>query len=606
MAVISGLFHFILLGAILLLPGAALRLWLRRLTDSLLILAADCAALSISLYALIALLGYLGGVSFPGWLVITFLCACLISVAGAFLLRRPKIQVNREDLAGLLLLAGLTAWRFFQARDLALPAWVDSVHHTLIAQKILQIGGLPASLMPEVNAPFFYHYGFHLLPALFSGLSGLPVENAVLTVGQVLNALAALSVYRLAKAFWPRGGRAAAAGLLTGFVLQMPAYYLAWGRYTLLTGMLLLPAAVALAYETSSAPPGQTSWQRSLQLQLITAGLALTHLLALALLGIYLLIQAGSEWRRQRDLRAAAAVLWPAGLGLVLALPWLVRVLRFSSRYARVALVPPGAQGSLTYGAYLWDLAGPFRNQFFLGLALVGLICLLRRGPLRRLGVFSALLALLALPWGVRFEPFRPDHLVIVLYLPAALLLSDLGSRLYTWSARLPAKARLLSVVVVSLAVLIWGLADTANLVRRDTILAERSDVQALKWIKENTSANANFLINTRLWQAGSFRGVDGGYWISTYTGRRQILPPAVYGYGALQEIRRVNDLAGRVSGLTGCDEPFWKVVEDAGITHVYVKEGTGSIQPRTLLTCPGLLVIYQREGVYLFEVVKE
>ena len=46
-----------------------------------------------------------------------------------------------------LLLAALVAWRLYQARSLALPAWVDSVHHALIVRKIMENGGIPWDLV---------------------------------------------------------------------------------------------------------------------------------------------------------------------------------------------------------------------------------------------------------------------------------------------------------------------------------------------------------------------------------------------------------------------------------------------------------------------------
>ena len=78
------------------------------------------------------------------------------------------------------------------------------------------------------------------------------------------------------------------------------------------------------------------------------------------------------------------------------------------------------------YLDYLWYLAGPYRNHVLLALAGVGLLFALRTGTWpagRRLGANAGAFAL---PWGLRLGPFRPDHLVIVLFLPAALLLGDL------------------------------------------------------------------------------------------------------------------------------------------------------------------------------------
>ena len=47
---------------------------------------------------------------------------------------------------------------------------------------------------------------------------------------------------------------AALAALLVGFVFQMPAYYLTWGRFTLLTGLVVLGPAMAAALDVFKGP----------------------------------------------------------------------------------------------------------------------------------------------------------------------------------------------------------------------------------------------------------------------------------------------------------------------------------------------------------------
>jgi hypothetical protein len=104
-------------------------------------------------------------------------------------------------------------WRLYQARELVLPAWVDSVHHTWVVQKILAAGGLPPTLGAELPFPSItimaFINNFHLL---FSDRH-CPAD-AVLNFGQAVNALIALAVFRLAIATWQDWKRAALAALL--------------------------------------------------------------------------------------------------------------------------------------------------------------------------------------------------------------------------------------------------------------------------------------------------------------------------------------------------------------------------------------------------------
>jgi len=498
---------------------------------------------------------------------------------------------------GLLALGGLSAWRLYQSAGLALPAWVDSVHHVLIVARLMALGGLPVDLMPEMPVPFFYHYGFHLAAARFGQLTLLPAEQAVLVMGQVLNAAVSLAIYRLGRALGQTPGRAAAAGLLAGFALQMPAFYLAWGRYTLLTGLVLLPLAMAAALEAAQWPGRGEPRAR---LALLAAGVCLSHYLAAGLLALFVaLLLAGGVWRRQGG--AWTPALAALG-GALLASPWLGRAWWYTQRYAGVQFVSPGEPAAGTYAGYLLALSGPWRNQVLLLLALAGLVWAWRQSGRRVFAAWATLLFALALPWGLRLDPFRPDHLAIVLFLPAALLVSDLlaagGEALGRCGRRTGGR------VVYALALgglLLWGLVETRTLVGPATLLADAADLAAVQWVRTHTPPEARFLINTTLWQTASYRGVDGGYWLLPLTGRQTLLPPAIYGYGERAYIRQVNDRAQRASRLRSCDGAFWDLVREAGVTHIYVHVGRGRLQPAGLNGCDGIQKVYDSKDVVIY-----
>ena len=138
--------------------------------------------------------------------------------------------------------------RFAMVRDLAAPAWVDSIHHGLITRLILEQGGLPESFSPFIPpGAESYHSGFHSNLATYVWLTDLEIHTAMQFFGQVLNALMVFPIYLLTKKI--TGSRPAglsAALVVTAFTL-MPVYYASWGRYTHLTGLLVLPAAFVSA-----------------------------------------------------------------------------------------------------------------------------------------------------------------------------------------------------------------------------------------------------------------------------------------------------------------------------------------------------------------------
>ena len=129
--------------------------------------------LSVSLIVLSGALFFFLDLRFSGVLVglLLFICFVLVIIATLF----GKLEFRNKNMIPLVLtvlgVLGLIFWRFLQAETLVFPAWVDSVHHVLITQKILDYGGIPPTLGPELPVPLYYHIGFHSTAALFTWLS---------------------------------------------------------------------------------------------------------------------------------------------------------------------------------------------------------------------------------------------------------------------------------------------------------------------------------------------------------------------------------------------------------------------------------------------------
>lgn len=298
--------------------------------------------------------------------------------------RRPGAAM--VTLGGILLLA--LALRWWNARDLVVPMWGDSVHHSMIVRLFTLHGGLVESWEPFAPlTSFSYHFGLHAAVASLALLSGLPEPRALITGGQLLMVAQILTAYALAAGLTGRpwaglGAALAAAGLST-----MPAYYLNWGRYTQLAGQVLLPAAalatawvaggrrawagrgvmggtgsdledgrtgqargtaptpedasgIALGGLRSGAPEAMAEggrgwvpggWGPGVLAAILIAGLALTHYIVTLLFALFAVawwLVAGGGWRgpglRERG-RALGRLVGLALAALVLALPWIPR-----------------------------------------------------------------------------------------------------------------------------------------------------------------------------------------------------------------------------------------------------------------------------------------
>jgi hypothetical protein len=561
---------------------------------------------SIAIVALLAEGVFFLGARFS-WAAILILLSLFAGLAVVGI-RRRGIQISKGQFLALglgLALFGLTvAWRLFQARDLLLPNWVDSQHHFLIIRAILDKGGLPADLTPYLEGPFYYHYGFHILTALFTALSGLEIAQGMLVLGQVLNAAISLSVYSLGKSLWKDWRPAAAAALLTSFATRMPAYYLSWGRYTLTTGLVLLPLAMGLAITLLKKKDYR--WTDAATLSLLTAGVLLSHYFTGVLLAIFLTFLGIVHLitHRKAFKTAIACVLkltLHAGIGLLLAAPWLWRVVRFSQARTGVSSnLPPSLEGLFNGngdGGYIWQLLGPTSNHWLLPVAGMGLILALITNRKRlEFALWSLLLAVMTLPWSFAVAPFRPDHFAIILFLPVVLWTGWLFWQLGRWVARKLGRRWVTSALTLVLVVglIAWSFSFSKNIVNPVTVLVTEDDLAALIWVRENTPADARFFINTTHWLSGVYRGTDGGGWLLPLTGRWALVPTVFYGFsndaGYKTQLREWGE---RASAITTCDAAFWALVEEAGLDWIYVREGVGSLTPEGLVDCTGV------EGVY-------
>lgn len=611
-------------GIVLILPGLAWSIWFGRTEEDLLAQLADLLGISIAATALATLVGFLLGWRFSSaWLLLSYALLGFLVLLGVFLRSAPwsrehKRSTPKSDrgpgsrLKNAILLTSLIAvlaWRFYQVSELVLPAWVDSLHHVLITRVMLETGGIPETLDPYLSVPFYYHFAFHAISAVFSFWSGLPAEKAVLVMGQVLNAAVALSVYRLGIALWNDWRRAGVAALFVGFVSHMPAYYATWGRYTLLAGLVLLPVAMAAAIDLlekgeSEARPHRP--HRIAYLALLTCGLLLAHYFAALLLALFLLFLAIES--AIRDLRQSRLLFLSSAAGCLLALPWLLRVWEFSNNYVSVeAVLPADSLDTLYfpgYVSYLWRMAGPIRNYLLLTLALFGLIAAGISSRRRSFVAWTVALVLLCIPWGINLSPFRPDHGVIVLFLPAALLaahfLISAGKRAQTGFPRLAGP----SLAAAILSLLLWGVRDTRAILNPATVLATSADLRAMRWITENTPSQARFFINVAPWQYKTYRGVDGGWWIHPLTGRQTLLPPVMYILGKPEYLQQINLLAEQASKLEkGCSSEFHNLLQTADLTHVYLVQDHGVLQPAQMQGCPYLSQVYEHQGVAIYQV---
>jgi hypothetical protein len=558
----------------------------------------------------------------------------------------------------LLAILALTLWtRFSQIEGLALPPWVDSVHHALMIRIVAESGQVPTSLRPYMPVDQLpYHWGYHVFMAAAMQLTGLALGRAMLWVGQVLNTLQALVVAALAAYLWRRSLAGVVAALVVGLLSIMPAYYLSWGRYTQLTGLLLLPPLAIAWRELLRAP----SRGRLACLAVLLAGLSLVHFRVLVFALAYMAVS-GAIWAftagrtagfRRPALRlplnlsngskgtqgllarlgyAAAG----SALALMLAAPWLwmLALRTLLPAFARPRnLVAGGSYNAVTDGL-LW--AG--HNRVLLALALAAALwgVVRRRRAAAEQALWVAALALLANPTLVGL-PYTwlitNDVLVISLFLPAGVLIGggacwlvesierrwivpcplsvvssqaspDHGQRTIDNGQRFRHMWLQAGVTIALAGLALRGAWELRSVVNPDTILATEADAAAIAWATEHTPADARFLVGVAPWLS-VYRGTDGGWWLLPLAGRWTNAPPVLYVYGAADYVQAVDELNKAVASLPkGQERQIYDLIARERIGYIYFGPRPGPLTPQVFVGDPAFEKVYERDGVTILAV---
>ncbi len=521
--------------------------------------------------------------------------------------------------------------RLVMTRDLAAPPWVDSVHHGLIARLIMEGRAYPSTYAPYgLTANAHYHSGFHALLSAFVLLSGLSIPQAMLLLGQALNALVStLGTYTFTRTlrFSHRAGLLAA--LTAALFTPMPAYYLSWGRYTQLAGLLLLPAAFALWAGEARHPPASRLAPAAPPLALLLAGLVITHYRVTAFLALLLLAWETARLRpsalREQGARLLRTAL-PALTGaLLLALPWLWPALMgFIAPKTAAWSASPTRQPWFADFAWRYLTAG--LGRYALGVAALGLGWALwkrRRAAVTLLlwvgGMFLlANLGALGLPGRALVNNTSVE---ITLFLPLAALGGlFVDAVLRAWERALPQAAPAegaapsgsgfvrwarpaytLGAAVLLGAAVFQGLRATLPIVNPVTVLFHQADAAALRWMDENLPADASVLINPAPWGYGLYVGADGGYWISPLTGRRTFPPTLLYGWGGGAEIQETNRLSARLLEISGDPAALRAFMRENGHAYLYIGARGGPFSAPALRQSGLFETLYHAGDTWVF-----
>jgi hypothetical protein len=550
------------------------------------------------------------------------------------LFRRRKITTSWADLTFVVILSMVIVSRFWAVRSIAIPMWGDSYQHTVIAQLLVDNGGLFTSWQPyAAMTTFTYHFGFHAAVAVFNWITHMDIPSAVLWVGQFLNVMAVTVLYPLAIRIGRNRWAGVVAVMIAGLLAPMPMFYTNWGRYTQLAGQVILPVAVLLMWITITSSSNETGKIGARGMVAISClaigGLALTHYRVLILAMIFLLALWILYARRGTFLSMLRKTFWVGIGGGLLFLPWFIRV--FGGKILNIVahqMAIPAAQAVesnpqlagignilIFLPAYLW-LVLPF---------LVG-IGILRRERDFLVVVFWWVGNLLAgnpswlgLPGAGAITGFA---VFIGAYIPAGILigasatwLRDLNKTGFFHKPRVSrifSSAGLLLIIGLSL----WGASQRLKDLHPEQFsLATQPDMQAANWIRENTPADAHILVNSFAAYSNSvIVGSDGGWWLPLLARRQTTVPPLLYSSEqspSTNYISKINALTFEIQ-KKGIESPdIYTQLEDRDISYLYIGQLQGNVNsggplfsPAQLISDSNFSLVYHQDRVWIFKTI--
>jgi hypothetical protein len=555
--------------------------------------------LSLAFYPVVFLIGYVLGIPINTGVIYLLISFSLLALGWKlYRLRATLLVTSLRDISPdtwlawlfLLIVLALSLYvRIAIVKDLQVPMWADSYHHTMISQLMIDNGGLFSSWSPYAPLQTFtYHFGFHSLVASYAWLTGIALPRSVIITGQMLNFLNVLGCYLLAKQLTGKIWAGNFAALFVGLISMMPAYYVNWGRYTQLTGLAILPIAMVLVVHLLAQP--KPSWKLILITALTITGLGLSHygvLVFFVLFGIILVIYQLFQVRsdRGRMIRLALTLLQVSLITGILASPWIWNFIQgqFLTIVTTIVAQAPGADPEkIRVHNSIGDIRFLFNTHWYILVIGGSLWALWRRARyVTLISIWTISLLILANPDYLKLPGtglINNFAVFISLFFPFSVILANLVSDLIL-SVQTRERWTTYLAIVGLVALGLWGAKFRLSLFEPKNQLVTESDLRAMDWVKENILPEAKFLINhTYVYNNSTVIGTDAGWWLPLLAQRQNTIPPM-----SAQEVRTPETFrAGRffrqLDKLDLNSFSGYAFLRDQGITHIYIGGKQGEI----------------------------
>lgn len=494
-------------------------------------------------------------------------------------------------------------------RDIVAQPGSDGYHHTLIAQTIAQRGALPKDLLPLTPlVTYTYHYGYHATVAALHWLSGAPILALTVIVAQLLKAGVALTAAVLAEVMIGRRSAGIVTAMIVGVIAVFPTFYVNWGRNTQLAGLLMLAALLTVLWLWSF---GRPDWRLVVAVALLATGTAFAHyrVTLMAVAGCGSVVVAGAVSRRwaRAEFRVRLVQLAAMGLlALLFAMPWLWHV------WAARTIGYPAPISQAGPGFFQFERMGDLvlnypTNWYVLGGAALALLW----GIWRRLAgvlVMAAWLTILlaiALPAGAG-EFMDPITVITSSFLPLSVIIGVAAADFIAHGERWR-RWRTVAVSAIMLLAATYGTTQIVNAVDSGAAYVLPEDLAAAAWVSEHVSDDALFMTNTFWFDflPDFVIASDAGGWLPVLAGRATAVPPMIYPLERTVEPNLNERLVALSAIATEMTSPAaLDLLRSEGITHVFIGQRGGRMDPAQLLASPDYVLEYQAANTYVFRLV--
>lgn len=618
--------------AMILLPGWTF-LSITRLWEKYSVLQRWILAIGISI-AFFPVLFYFAREFFPGLhigknkLIALFLLSLVLIIFYQRKNWKEQFTFSGLEWLGIAIFTGTIFIRLSLAIQYPIPAWSDSLHHTLLTQLTAQIGQLPHTLEPyEPVVLNMYHLGLYSLSGSLQILSGVPAHTALLWTAQLLNGLCGIGIYF----FLDRmiGRKAAIIGALTvGFYSFQPNWYFNWGRFTQLSSQTILLIAWTITWEIIRAWGENNENNKTiLGASIIAAGLLnasvfLFHFRVAAYYIPLLLITIIYEAIRSIKNRAFKGMLGKTVLiglvSLILISPVLATsVETYTNRVQNPTRItsteiekPKSGNDYFAYSMESVYLIGA--RKWLMWITLAALVISLIYYPKISLGliIWSVILWLEGNAYRLGIPLLNLTNytaIMIFYYIPIGIILGMAGEAIL----KLPLfknKAIQASFLGILLLLGIYTGRQRLNDIEPYRFFVNPADLEAMSWIRTNTESDALFAINTYQWLGYSPHGTDGGYWIPYFTGRKTTTGSMLYGLGSEEYIRDIINMSNTVTKLE-IDLSAVEELMEYGVDYIYIGakgsfDGRG-LDPQIIASSPNVRLVYSADNVEIFEITQ-